>query len=121
MSLREAAQTALEAAAEPLHYRELTHRIRQAGMCQTEGKTPEATLGTLIFLEQWNDFMGPLIITSRPGMRTLTVGLATMVREEGAAGMEMADAVLSFLPTFVLYLVAQKQLIQGLALSGLKG
>jgi multiple sugar transport system permease protein len=80
-----------------------------------------ATLGTLIFLGQWNDFMYPLIITSRMEMRTLTVGLATMVREEGAAGLEMAGAVLSFLPTFVLYLFAQRHLIRGIALSGLKG
>ena len=80
-----------------------------------------ATLGTLIFLQQWNDFMYPLIITSRAEMRTLTVGLATMVREEGAAGIEMAGAVLTFLPTFVVYLFAQKHLIQGIALSGLKG
>ena len=80
-----------------------------------------ATLGTLVFLQQWNDFMYPLIITSRPEMRTLTIGLATMVREEGAAGIEMAGAVLTFLPTLVVYLFAQKHLIQGIALSGLKG
>lgn len=79
-----------------------------------------AMLGTLRFLEMWNDFMYPLLMTSRNEMRTLAVGLGTMARQDGAAGFEMAGAVLAFLPTFLVYLFAQRYLVQGIALSGIK-
>ncbi len=79
-----------------------------------------AMLATLRFLEQWNDFMYPMLMTSRNEMRTLAVGLGTMARQDGAAGFEMAGAVLAFLPTFLLFLVAQRYLVEGIALSGVK-
>lgn len=80
-----------------------------------------ATLATLSFLSSWNAFMYPLIVTSKSTMQVLSVGIATMVRREGAAGFQMAGATITFLPTFMVFLLMQRHLTSGLALGGLKG
>jgi multiple sugar transport system permease protein len=80
-----------------------------------------ATLATLTFLGQWNSFMWPLIMTNSASMRTLTVGLTTLVVREGGAGVSMASATLAFLPTFTVFLFMQQYVVQGIALSGVKG
>jgi multiple sugar transport system permease protein len=80
-----------------------------------------ATLATLTFLGQWNSFMWPLIMTNSAKMRNLTVGLSTLVVRDGGAGVSMASATISFLPTFVLFLFMQKYVVQGIALTGIKG
>lgn len=85
------------------------------------GKPALATLATLTFLGMWNDFLYPLIVTTKGAMRTLTVGLATMVVQEGGAGVQMAAATVTFMPTFLLFVVMQRYVVQGIALSGVKG
>lgn len=85
------------------------------------GKPAMATLATLTFLGHWNDFLYPLIMTTKSTMRPLTVGLATMVIQEGGAGVQMAGATVTFIPTFLIFLVMQRYVVQGIALSGVKG
>jgi len=80
-----------------------------------------ATLATLTFLGQWNSFMYVLIMTSSTKMRNLTVGLTTMVVQEGGAGVRLASATVSFVPTFLVFLFMQRYVVQGIALSGVKG
>jgi multiple sugar transport system permease protein len=80
-----------------------------------------ATLATLTFLGEWNAFLFPLIVTTKSTMRILTVGLATMVVQEGGAGVTMAGATLTFTPTFLIFLVMQRYVVQGITLSGVKG
>jgi len=80
-----------------------------------------ATLATLTFLGQWNAFLFPLIVTTKASMRPLTVGLATMVIQEGGAGVQMAGATLTFTPTFIIFLFMQRYVVQGITLSGVKG
>lgn len=80
-----------------------------------------ATLATLTFLGQWNSFMYPLIMTNSAKMRTLTVGLTTLVVREGGAGVSMASATLSFTPTFLIFLFMQRYVVQGITMSGVKG
>jgi ABC-type glycerol-3-phosphate transport system permease component len=80
-----------------------------------------ATLGTLTFLSAWNDFLYPLIVTSSDDMYPLTVGLATLVKRGGNAGFSLAGATISFVPTFILFLVMQRYVVRGITLSGLRG
>lgn len=80
-----------------------------------------ATLAVLRFMGQWNEFLYPMIVTSKAYLRTLTVGLATVYSQSGAAGLDMSGAVIGFLPTFTLFLIGQKYIIQGVAMSGIKG
>ena len=79
------------------------------------------TLAILRFMGNWNSFLYPLIVTTKADMRTLPVGLGTVARSGGDAGLDMAGAVLGFLPTFMVFLLGQRYIIQGVSLSGLKG
>lgn len=70
----------------------------------------------------WNDLLYPMMMTSSSDMRTLPAGLAMFVgegvRETGPA---LAGALISMLPLLVLYCVAQKYFVEGIAVSGMKG
>lgn len=79
--------------------------------------------GLFVFLNNWNDFLWPTIITSSVNMRTLPAGLRVM---QGFLttqyGKIAAASVISALPVFVIYLFAQKYFQKGLSLSsGVKG
>jgi len=84
-------------------------------------KPAMATLAVLRFMGNWNDFLYPLLVTSKADMRTLTVGLGTVARSGGDAGLDMAGAVTGFLPTFLIFVLGQKYIVQGITLTGLKG
>ncbi|MDI9439199.1 carbohydrate ABC transporter permease [Candidatus Darwinibacter acetoxidans] len=80
-----------------------------------------ATLGLFTFMQAWNDFMWPLIITNSVNMRTLQVGLALMKTDIYPDWpMMMAATVLATLPIIGAFLLAQKQFIESLAFSAVK-
>ena len=69
----------------------------------------------------WNDFMGPLIYLSSESMKTLALGLAEMRGQYRTDwGLLMAAAVLMSTPMVMLFFVAQRAFVQGIAMSGLK-
>jgi multiple sugar transport system permease protein len=81
-----------------------------------------ATLSVFAFMGSWNSFMWPLFIVREETLMTLPVGLATLQgRWLTEWNLVMAGAVITVLPMLLLYLVAQKYLIQGYVMSGLKG
>ncbi|MBD1380485.1 carbohydrate ABC transporter permease [Metabacillus arenae] len=79
-----------------------------------------ATVGTFAFIGNWNDLLTPLIFTTSEEMYPVTVGLASLLTKEGNFGVEMAGSVLSFIPTFLIFLFFQRYFVKGIALSGLK-
>ncbi|MGG1573071.1 carbohydrate ABC transporter permease [Fictibacillus sp. NRS-1165] len=79
-----------------------------------------ATVGTFAFISNWNDLLTPLIFTTSEDMFPVTVGLASLLTKEGNFGVEMAGSVLSFIPTFIIFLFFQRYFVKGIALSGLK-
>lgn len=84
-------------------------------------KPAMATLAVLRFMGNWNSFFYPMVVTSKATLLTLTVGLGTVARSGGDAGLDMAGAVIGFLPTFLIFIVMQRYIIQGISLSGVKG
>jgi len=80
------------------------------------------TLGLFIFLGTWNSFVWPLVVVSDWDLYPLTVGLS-LFREESTADWPriFAASVMGSAPLIVLFLFAQKYLIGGIALSGIKG
>lgn len=83
-------------------------------------------LGTIVlylFLAKWNSYLWPLIVTNTQNMRTLPVGLAMVRTAEYAIGPEhlMAASLFVLVPPLVVYFVAQKQLIEGIATGAVKG
>ncbi len=74
------------------------------------------------FVTSWNDFMWPLISTSKSSMYTLTVALSLLKTQYATNyGLLMAGSAVSFVFPFVLYIFLQKQFVEGIALSGIKG
>ena len=80
-----------------------------------------ATLAIFSFMWSWNNYMWPLIVTNRIEIRTLQYGLA-MFKEEGGInwGQLMAGTTISTVPLLAIFLIAQKQFIRGITLTGLK-
>lgn len=79
------------------------------------------TLGIIILMNNWNDLLYPMMLTSSSEMRTLSAGLAMFVGDKVIEyGPMLAASALSILPLFILYLFAQKYFIEGVATSGLK-
>ncbi len=76
------------------------------------------------FLSAWNQYLWPLIITSKVEMRTLQIGIRYFMStlDRGADwGPVMAGSVIAILPALLVFLFAQKQLVRGIAMTGLKG
>ena len=76
------------------------------------------------FLSAWNQFLWPLVITNDESMRTAQIGIRFfLVNQERATdwGAIMAGTVIVMIPTLFVFLVAQRQLVKGIAMSGLKG
>lgn len=80
------------------------------------------SLAIFTFINVWSSLVLPLIVTTRAEMTTLTVAIANMKNHatETKYGLMMAGSVVSFLPPFILYLILQKQFVEGIALSGTK-
>ncbi len=70
----------------------------------------------------WNDFMWPLIVNTDPAKMTLAPALS-LLKGQYATNfpVQMAGAVMSVIPMIVLFFVFQKQFIEGVAQSGIKG
>jgi ABC-type glycerol-3-phosphate transport system permease component len=81
-----------------------------------------AALAIFSFLNSWNDLLGPLIyLPSDLEKTTLTVGLALFQTQyAGRWTVMMAGALVSVAPVMLLFFFAQRQFIEGIALSGVK-
>jgi multiple sugar transport system permease protein len=82
-----------------------------------------AALCILTFLGNWNAFLWPLIVIQDPLMRTLPVGLSQFSYGEAGSRWEliMTGASIATIPVLLIFAVFQRQIIRGVALTGLKG
>ncbi|MCC6485270.1 MAG: carbohydrate ABC transporter permease [Armatimonadetes bacterium] len=81
-----------------------------------------ATIGLLVFINRWMDYMGPLVYLHRPEQYTLALGLYSFIGRHGAEwNLLMAAATVVTLPLVAVFFLAQKQFIEGITLTGMKG
>ncbi|HEU4348929.1 MAG TPA: carbohydrate ABC transporter permease [Actinoplanes sp.] len=81
-----------------------------------------ATLALLAFLTNWNDFLWPLYVLFSAEQQTLPAGLATLQNANAVRyDLLMAGAMIAAVPVLLLYLVAQRFVIEGVSRTGLKG
>ena len=81
-----------------------------------------ATLAVFSFMGSWNGFLWPFVMVSSPEMRTLTVALRSFQTEYGTEwALLMAGSVISLLPMVVIFLLAQRYFVRGIATTGLGG
>ena len=87
-------------------------------------KPAVAALSIFVFKDAWNDLLHPLVyLPTDMSQTTLTVGLAFFQQQLQAGGkftVLMAGAFLSIVPLLIIFFIAQKQFIEGIALSGIK-
>ena len=80
------------------------------------------TLAVFTALGTWNDFMWPLIVLNDSDLYTLPVALASLSREHVQDNeLMMAGAVLTTLPVLAVFLILQRQYVEGLMLGSVKG
>ncbi len=80
------------------------------------------TVALFKFIGSWNAFLWVLLVTNTPDMRTVPVGLTAFATDAGQHyNLWMAAATLALLPVVILFLAAQKQFVEGIARTGLKG
>lgn len=81
-----------------------------------------ATVAVYSFLQTWNQYLWPLLITNQREMRTVQIGLRFLQNEESRSwNIIMAGVVLVLLPTLVLLVLGQRQLVRGLTAGAVKG
>jgi ABC-type glycerol-3-phosphate transport system permease component len=80
------------------------------------------TLAVYSFLQTYNQYTWPLLITNKPEMRTVQIGLALLQDEERFMwNVVMAGVVIILIPTFTLFIAGNRQLIRGLTAGAVKG
>lgn len=82
-----------------------------------------ASLAILAFLGSWDSYIWPLIVISKVSLMTIPLGLTFFQNEFGQVAWNqlMAASVIASLPTFLVFVIFQRQLMNGMVLSGLKG
>lgn len=79
------------------------------------------TLGIFHFMNNWNDLLYPMMLTSSVEMRTLSAGLAVLVGSNSIKfGPTLAATVISIAPLLILFLFGQRFFMEGIATSGMK-
>jgi multiple sugar transport system permease protein len=74
------------------------------------------------FTQAWNEFIFALVMTNSVAARTVTVGLTQMLGEDVFYwGQMMAGALITALPPVIMYTLAQRLVVRGLAVGGVKG
>ena len=77
------------------------------------------------FFFAWNDFMGPLMYITDDDLFTISVGIynkffTALTPEESMPNVQMATGVLILIPPMIVFMLFQKQLVEGITLTGLK-
>lgn len=76
------------------------------------------------FLSFWNEYIISMTLLTKPGLKTLPVGLMNLLAAQKSAveyGQLYAGLVIVMLPTLLVYILVQKKLTQGMTMGGLKG
>jgi multiple sugar transport system permease protein len=79
------------------------------------------TLGLFHFMDNWNDLLWPLIVSTNSSMYTLSSGLALFLGQHVIEyGLITAGSVLAIVPMVVAFLLVQRRFVESIATSGLR-
>ena len=82
------------------------------------------TVSIFNFLAVWNEYFMSLIFASEDSMKSVGVGLVTLInamKYNGEQGALFAAVIIVFLPTFLLYIFLSEKIIAGVTGGGIKG
>ncbi|WP_129664176.1 carbohydrate ABC transporter permease [Phytoactinopolyspora endophytica] len=81
-----------------------------------------ASLSVITFLAAWNSFLWPLVVARDQDLWVVQVGIATFQSQYGGEwNLIMAASLLAAIPTLLVFLLLQRQIIESIKASGLKG
>jgi multiple sugar transport system permease protein len=81
-----------------------------------------AALAIFAFLGSWDNFLWPLIIINSKQLWTLPIAMSRFTEQYiSQTHLQMAGASIMFLPVLFVFLLMQRNFIEGIALTGLKG
>lgn len=81
-----------------------------------------ATLAVYTFLNTWNQYYWPLLVIDSPEWRTTQIGITAFRSSEVTLyNLQMASTIIVMLPTLILLVLGQRQLVRGLTAGALKG
>ena len=81
-----------------------------------------ATLAVFSFLQAWNQYLWPLLVTNDPNMRTVQIGIASLASEEvQRTNVVLAGTIIALLPMLFLVIAFQRFLVRGLTAGAVKG
>jgi ABC-type glycerol-3-phosphate transport system permease component len=85
-------------------------------------RAPLMTLALFSFVGSWNALAWPILVTTTPDWRPISYGLLAFLDEAGSFfHLQMAGSMITMLPIVIIYFFTQKQFIEGIATTGLKG
>ena len=81
-----------------------------------------ATLLIIKFMWSWNEFFWPMVVTTSPTMKVVTIGLTSFTNMYFIEyNLLTAAAVISIVPILLIFVVLQRWVVQGVVMSGIKG
>jgi len=80
-------------------------------------------LGIYVFLNNYNDLLWPLLVTSRLEMRTIPAGLQVLNGAFGTLdrGLVLAAATFASVPVLIVYIIFQRRILKGITMTGMGG
>jgi len=79
------------------------------------------SMGIFVFMNQWNSFLWPLLVTAKDVVRPITIYLSYFtIGNKTEYGPLMAAATLASAPMLIIFIFAQRHFIEGLAMTGMK-
>ena len=85
-------------------------------------RAPLSTLAVFSFMSTWNAFLWPLLVVNDDSHRTVQLGVQFFTQRYGdLIHLQITAAAMAIIPIIVLYLFLQRQFIQGITMTGLKG
>jgi ABC-type glycerol-3-phosphate transport system permease component len=81
------------------------------------------SLGLIFFMTAWNNYLGPLIYLKSPQNFTVTLAIASFSGGAGLTGYteQMAMSVISLIPLLIIFLLFQRQFVEGITAGAIKG
>ncbi|MDK1343926.1 carbohydrate ABC transporter permease [Streptomyces sp. 378] len=81
-----------------------------------------AAVGIFTFIASWNNFLWPYMVTNNPDLMTMPNGIATVMNSYGIQWAQlMAGGLMAGLPLIIVFVFFQRQIVSGVAHTGLAG
>jgi len=90
-------------------------------ICIPVSKPVITALGIASFVNVWNAYMWPLLVTNKPKMRTVQVGITMLASDDPNKGILFAGIAIILVPSILIFAFYQRNLVHGISSGAVKG